>query len=157
MLHEFPYDFSVGSVHFVNHIAYDNAEFSKRLLWDTISADQIYQDYYQEMALLIQSGLFHGLAHPDTIKMFHIQPAYDLTPTYHRIAALLVEHNMYTENNVGCYYRYHHEDLGLSDAFLAILLAHHVRLLIASDAHFPNHVGMYSKEAAIRIQKSVED
>ena len=156
MLREFPYDFAVGSVHFVNHIAYDNAVFSKRLLWDQKSANQIYHDYYQEMERLIKSGLFQGLAHPDTIKMFHILPAYDLTPTYHHMAELLNEHNMYTENNVGCYYRYHHEDLGLSDVFLSILQAHHVRLLTASDAHLPEHVGLYIKDAENRIQKNAK-
>ncbi len=156
MLHEFPYDFAVGSIHFVNHIAYDNAGFSKRLLWDQRSADQIYQEYYHQMEQLIKSDLFQGLAHPDTIKMFHILPDYDLNPTYHRIAKLLSEHNMYTENNVGCYYRYHHEDLGLSDEFLTILLAYHVRLLTASDAHFPKYVGLYINDAVKRIQKNAE-
>lgn len=58
---------------------------------------------------------------------------------------------MKAENNVGCYYRYNHPDMGLSDELLEILKKNHVELITASDAHKPSDVGSYIKEAMQRI------
>ena len=57
------------------------------------------------------------------------------------MAELLNTHRMKAENNTGCYYRYHHKDMGLSDTLLQILKAHKVQMITASDAHIPAHVG----------------
>ena len=48
---------------------------------------------------------------------------------------------MKAENNTGCYYRYHHSDMGLSDELLNILKKYHVSMITASDAHKPSDVG----------------
>ena len=69
-------------------------------------------------------------------------PDYDLVPTYHKLAKLLNEHHVKAENNTGCYYRYHHKDIGLSDELLNIFKEHGVKMITASDAHQPSHVGM---------------
>ena len=98
-------------------------------------------DYYELIFSLVKSDLFTQLAHPDTIKMFNYYPTYDLTPTYHQLADLLVEHNLKAENNTGCYYRYNHKDMGLSEELLKILKEHGVSMITASDAHQPDHVG----------------
>ncbi len=37
---------------------------------------------------LIQSNLFDQVGHPDVIKLYSIDPGYDLHPTYHHIAHL---------------------------------------------------------------------
>ena len=67
------------------------------------------------------------------------------------MATLLKQHHMKAENNVGCYYRYGHPDLGLSDELLHILKENQVELIYASDAHQPEDVGNYIKEAMERI------
>ena len=100
--------------------------------------------FYEEKVLvfdLVKSDLFTQLAHPDTIKMFNYYPKYDLTETYHQLAKLLIEHNVIAENNTGCHYRYNHRDIGLSDELLKIFKEHNVKLIVASDAHHPEHVG----------------
>ena len=48
---------------------------------------------------------------------------------------------MKAENNVGCYYRYHTLDIGLSDQLLQTFKKHHVQMITASDAHHPEDVG----------------
>ena len=126
--------------------------FSKELLWDKYDVNHIYRRYYELIFQLIESDLFTQLAHPDTIKLFEIYPTYDLKPTYTQLAQLLNEHHMKAENNVGCYYRYHHPDMGLSDELLKILVENHVDIITASDAHQPHDVGSYIKEATLKIQ-----
>lgn len=51
------------------------------------------------MLALVNSGLFTGLAHPDSIKCFHFFPAGDLTPKYRLLADALNRHHMYAEQS----------------------------------------------------------
>ncbi len=58
------WDFITGSVHYIDGWGFDHqAEF-----WKGIDVNRAYRRYYQIMLNLIQSGLFTGLAHPDSIK-----------------------------------------------------------------------------------------
>ena len=134
------YDFLVGAVHSIDGVLYD-MPFSKKLLWEKNDVDDIYRRYYELVFDLVKSDLFTQLAHPDTIKLFNYYPSYDLKPTYHELAELLKEHHMKAENNTGCYYRYHHADMGLSDEMLTIFREHGVEMITASDAHKPADVG----------------
>lgn len=132
--------------------------FSKELLWDKYDVNHIYKRYYELVFQLVESDLFTQLAHPDTIKLFNIYPTYDLLPTYEKLAQLLNQHHMKAENNVGCYYRYNHQDLGLSDELLKVFKKAHVQLITTSDAHQPSDVGSYIKEAVQRIESiSLDD
>lgn len=146
VLDTFNFDFVVGSVHSIANLAYDLTGISEKTLWDVNETDWIYDQYFDAMKSLIKSKLFDGMAHPDTIKMFHRYPTYDCKDKWEEIADLLNEHHMYTENNVGCHYRYAHEDIGLNDEVLKIFKTKHVKLLTASDAHIPLHVGMHIQE-----------
>lgn len=134
------YDFIVGAIHSIDGKLYD-MNFSKEILWNKYDVDDIYKRYYELVFDLVKSDLFTQLAHPDTIKMFNYYPKYDLTETYHQLAKLLIEHNVIAENNTGCHYRYNHRDIGLSDELLKIFKEHNVKLIAASDAHYPEHVG----------------
>lgn len=145
ILKDTSFDFVVGAIHSIDDILYDMS-FSREYLWDVFDADHIYQRYYELVFQLVQSGLFTQLAHPDTIKMFNYYPSYDLKETYIELAILLNKHNMKAENNTGCYYRYHHKDMGLSDELLAVLKKYGVNMITCSDAHYPSDVGNCIKE-----------
>lgn len=155
ILSQYPYDFLVGSVHSIDGILYD-MPFSKQLLWDVQNADAIYQRYYALVEQSMKSGLFTQIGHPDTIKLFDIHPSYDQIPTYLHLAKLAVKHHLKMENNTGCHYRYHTNDIGLSDAFIQVLVQEGAMIITASDAHLPDHVGNYIKEAQQRI-KTIQD
>ena len=144
------YDFLTGAVHSVNSILYDMS-FSRKLLWDVYSADEIYQWYYSEAIRCVESGLFDRLAHPDTIKLFSIYPQKDMTEMYQKLAEALRKHEVMGECNTGCHFRYGHPDIGLSDELLEIFKENDVRIITASDAHHPEDVGNYIKEACERI------
>ena len=139
------WDFLVGAVHAIDYYVYDSA-WSVSELWEKFPVDDIYKRYYETVFKLVQSDIFSQLAHPDTIKMFNYYPSYDLKPTYIKLAKLLNEHNMKVENNTGCYYRYHHKDMGLSDELLKILKDNKCQLITVSDAHYPKDVGSYIKD-----------
>lgn len=146
LLSEFDYDFVVGSIHFIDNMAYDLKGISEPTLWDAYDVDWIWKRYFELMEALIKSDLFDGTAHPDTLKMFNHMPTFDTTANWNKIADLLNKHHMYTENNVGCHYRYNHPDMGLNDKVLQIFKNHHVKLYCATDAHNPKYVGIHLDE-----------
>ena len=141
----YDWDFLVGAVHSIDYIVYDSA-WSLDELWHKYPVNDIYRKYYVTVLDLVKSDLFTQLAHPDTIKMFNYYPTYDLTDTYNTLAEELNKHHMKVENNVGCYYRCHHKDMGLSDELLGIFKKHNCDLITVSDAHYPKDVGNYIKE-----------
>lgn len=141
-LNQYPYDFVVGSIHSIDGLLYDMKDFSKEILWNRFDVDQIYKRYYEIMEDMIKSDLFTQIGHPDQLKLFHYEPSYDLVPTYERIACLAKEHHVAMEHNTGIHYRYQHEDIGTNPVFLNVLKAYGVSIMTASDAHYPEHVGM---------------
>ena len=145
LLQKYNYDFVVGAIHSIDGILYDMG-FSKQLLWDVYDTNKIYERYYKLVFDLVESNLFTQLAHPDTIKLFNYYPTYDLKETYTELTTLLNKHNMKAENNTGCFYRYKHKDMGLSDDLLTIFKQNNVAMICASDAHKPEDVGSYIKE-----------
>lgn len=145
LLSIYNWDFLIGSVHSVYYVAYDS-KWSLDELWNKYKVDDIYKEYYDTVFALVKSNLFTQLGHPDTIKMFNLYPSYDLTSTYNELAKLLNEHHMKVENNVGCYYRYHHKDKGLSNELLTIFKNSGCDLITVSDAHWPKDVGNYIKD-----------
>lgn len=153
LLAQYPYDFLIGSIHSVDGLLYDMNSFSREILWDKFDTDVIYRRYYEIMEDMICSDLFTQIGHPDQLKLFHYEPSYNLKPTYDHLAKLAKEHDIYMESNTGIYYRYHHEDLGTNAAFMESLLRHDVKIMTASDAHQPQHVGMYIKELCARLEK----
>ncbi len=150
------YDFLIGAIHSVDNILYDMS-FSEELLWTKRNVDDIYRSYYEELIKCVDSQIFTQLAHPDTLKLFNYYPTYDLGPTYHQLCECLKKNKLKAECNVGCYYRYNHKDLGLSDELLKCFISENVELITASDAHKPEDVGNYIKDATIRINKLKEE
>lgn len=151
ILSQYPYDFVIGSIHSIDARLYDMKAFSHDLLWDRFDVNEIYKRYYEILADMIESDLFTQIGHPDQLKLFGHVPSYDLVPTYEYIAKLAKVHDVYMEHNTGIHYRYGHEDQGTNEVFLNILKKHGVKLITASDAHVPKHVGMLAKEASEAI------
>lgn len=145
LLAAYPYDFIIGSIHSIDGLLYD-MPFSKEILWEKQSTASIYRRYYEIMEDMIASDLFTQIGHPDQLKLFGYEPGYDLTATYERIAEAAFVHNVFMENNTGIHYRYHHPDIGTNSQFLSILKKHGVKIMTASDAHVPEHVGMLIRE-----------
>ena len=141
ILQNYNFDFLIGSVHSVDGYLYDMDAFSKELLWNKRNSSDIYKSYYDSIEKLIKSNLFDQVGHPDVIKMYSIDPGYDLHPTYHKIAKLAKEYNIKMEDNTKAHYSYHHPDIGLNDDFRNILKENNVQIVTASDAHYPSDVG----------------
>ena len=130
-------DFCTGSIHFIGNFAFDH----KNITWDGVDVDDAYNRFFDMSVKLAQSGVFTGLAHPDSIKVAGYSPSFPLTAHYERLAAALAESGMYAEQNSGVSRRSSAE-CGMNREFVEILKKHGVRILTASDAHYPDDVGL---------------
>jgi len=78
LLKPYPFDYIIGSVHFINEFAIDlNAD-----TWEGISREertQIWQAYWRHIAAAAQSGYFDFIGHFDLPKKFKFYPDVDLT------------------------------------------------------------------------------
>lgn len=138
VLDSYPFDFATGSVHWVDGFGFDH----KKELWNTIDVDKTYIRYYEIMQKLIESDLFTGVAHPDSIKAFGHKLSYDLADTYSKLADLLCKHHMYAEQSGGLHLNYSSDcELGMNATMLKIFADKGVKILTASDAHSPQNVG----------------
>ncbi|MCK9536442.1 MAG: histidinol-phosphatase HisJ family protein [Bacilli bacterium] len=136
ILNQYDFDFLIGSVHFIDGFGFDLSQEN----WEGKDINHLYRRYYEINISLIKSGLFTSLGHPDAIKLFEKYPDYSLTETYYRIARLLGEYNMETENNSGLI-RYGFPYPGLNQEFLDILKKMKVKINRASDAHKIEDIG----------------
>lgn len=141
-------DFLLGSIHFVDSFAFDH----KAEHWAGADVDRVYRRYFEDSVSLAESGIFDGIGHPDTIKLFGHKPSYPLTECYERLAQALAGNGMYADQNSGAFRRCPDTaSLGMEDELLRILKKHQVQIVTSSDAHRPEDVGYKIRELEARI------
>lgn len=131
-----PLDFVVGSIHFIGNFAFDHTS----ELWDGVDVDCAYRQFFGDSVRLAESGLFDGLAHPDSLKLFGHTPSFAPDEWYERLASVLAKTGMYAEQNSGISRRTSAE-AGMAPALFAAMKRHGVQIRTASDAHCPEDVG----------------
>ena len=131
-------DFLVGSVHFIDGFAFDHtAE-----LWAGVDVDKAYERYFESSVSLAESGVFDGIAHPDSIGLFGFKPSFPLEAYYEKLAAAVSKSGMYVEENGGTHRRFPKTaPFGMNGSLLRAMKRHGVRIVTASDAHTPEDVG----------------
>lgn len=130
-------DFLAGSIHFINTFAFDH----KPELWEDADVDATYRSFFEWSIQLASSGVFDGLAHPDSIKLFGHCPSFSLESYYERLAVALAQSGMYAEQNSGISRRCSAR-AGMEPPLLQAMLRSGIRIQTASDAHRPGDVGL---------------
>lgn len=68
MLSPRPFEYVIGSVHFIGENSMDTEEYT---VWDDRGdPDEIWRRYFETLAHAVRSGLFDILAHPDLVKVW---------------------------------------------------------------------------------------
>ena len=107
--------------------------------------------YYELMYDLAESGLFSGLAHPNSLQCFDAYPINNYESDYVRIARALHKHNMYIEESSGLTINYGDIKLGMNKSMMKVMLQNGVKIHTASDAHVPENTGKFIVEMSSRI------
>lgn len=134
-------DFLAGSVHFIDAFAFDH----KPELWEGVNVNEAYRRFFERSIQLASCGVFNGLAHPDSIKLFGHRPSFSLEPYEERLADVLAQNGMYAEQNSGISRR-SGARAGMEPTLLRAMLRKGVGIRTASDAHRPGDVGLGLRE-----------
>lgn len=147
LLERRPFDYVVGSVHFVGNQAVDMEPFS---VWDgEQDADEIWQRYFEMLAEAARSGLFDILAHPDLVKVWgRARPGPMRDPRFYYEPAIeaILESDIAVEISTAGL-RKPVEELYPAPEFAAELADAGVVFALSSDAHRPEQVGYAYSEA----------
>jgi histidinol-phosphatase (PHP family) len=144
LLEPYPWDYLLGSVHFVDGFAIDQ----EPGLVHKLPVGEAWRRYFTWLRNAARSGLFDVLAHPDLIKFFRMRPADDETQFLHTETADAIEAaGVCVEVSAAGL----HKPTGEIYPDRELLAACHERgvpITLASDAHEPAHVGRDLDRAA---------
>ncbi|WP_281539221.1 histidinol-phosphatase [Selenomonas noxia] len=145
ILRAYPFDYIIGSVHFLRGWAYDTAAIKAE--WDNHPLTDIYEWYAQEAEKLAAAGLYDALGHPFNIRLYRYFPDFDVTPYLARVARAMKAADMIVDLNTGTYYRYPIEEFSPYPDFMRMANACGLPIITTSDAHKPEDCACYNEEA----------
>jgi histidinol-phosphatase (PHP family) len=137
-----PWDYVIGSVHFVGDEAVDHPDWD---VWATRSADpeKVWRRYFEMLGEAARSGLFDILAHPDLVKVWgsdRPRPEGDLRRFYELAIEGIAEGGVAVEVSTAGLRKPVGERYP-APPFLAMCLEAGCPVALSSDAHLPEHVG----------------
>ena len=142
LLESRPFDYVVGSVHFIGDAALDAEEFS---VWRTAGAepDRVWKRYFEMLAEAVRSGLFDILAHPDLVKVWGSGapvPGRDLRFYYEPAVEAIAETGIAVEVSTAGL-RKPVGEIYPASAFAEMCVDAGAAFALSSDAHLPEQVG----------------
>lgn len=152
LLDKHPWDYIIGSVHFVDGWGFDNPQTAA--LFEQLDLKELYDRFFHTVESAIRSKLFDVVAHLDNLKVFgyKVDDISFNTAYYKRIANALVETDIATEVNAGLYYRYPVKEMCPGPTMLKVLIEHGVQFTVSSDSHFPDDVGKYVQQNTLALK-----
>lgn len=138
IIEDYPYDYVIGSVHFIKEWGFDNPD--ERDHWDEENVNSVYQDYYELLRQSAKSGIFDIMAHVDLVKKFGHLPTEDLTDEIRATAKILKDSGVAIEINTSGL-RKPVQEIYPALSTLKIYNEANVPLVFGSDAHDPKDVG----------------
>ncbi|MEX1219489.1 MAG: histidinol-phosphatase HisJ family protein [Solirubrobacterales bacterium] len=136
-----PFDFVIGSVHFIGDRSLDTEEFT---IWDERSdPDEIWRRYFETLAAAARCGLFDVLAHPDLIKVWGRagrRPSRDPRFYYEPAIEAIAESGVAVEVSTAGLRKAVGEIYPAGD-FMEMCVEAGAAFALSSDAHEPGQIG----------------
>jgi histidinol-phosphatase (PHP family) len=153
LLEGHPWDYVVGSIHFLGEGALD---YDKYDVWTRAdSADKVWRTYFEWLAEAATCGLYDVLAHPDLVKHWGAerpQPEKDRRYYYDIAMGAIADSGIAVELStaglrkpVGALYP--------SEAFLEMVVDAGNPIVLSSDAHTPDVVGYGYDRALAQLER----
>lgn len=147
ILSKYEWDYLIVSIHFIKGWGFDfdilKHKFKEGNLVD------IWKDYTDEIEAVAKSGFYDILGHPFNLRLFNdIPEKSEVDSLLEKTAKILKEGNMAVDINTGTYYRYPIKEITPYPDFMEYVKKYNLPVILSSDAHQPEHVGMQIKEAA---------
>jgi len=137
ILNRYPWDYILGSVHFIGDWGMDDGRYLSE--YDAWDIDELYEHYFSLVMRAAESGHFDTMAHLDLVKKFGHRARKDLADLYGRVARRLAAADVAIEVNTAGLRKpvgelYPHLDL------LTACRKAGVPATLGSDAHAPDEV-----------------
>jgi histidinol-phosphatase (PHP family) len=145
ILEAYPYDFVIGSVHFIDNWAFDDPDDFVR--WKDKDIDRVYRDYYALLRGSAKSGLFDIIGHCDLVKKFGHRAKTDMHSEVEATAKVFKETGVTVEINTSGL-RKPVKEIYPSLECLKIYNKAGVPITFSSDSHEPGDVGRDYDKAA---------
>lgn len=146
LLSKYEWDYIIVSIHFIKGWGFDFSALKHH--FNDRPLREVWIDYAKEIEIVAKTGIYDILGHPFNLRIFeNIPEKQDVEDILENIAALLKEKNIVADINTGTYYRYPIKEITPYPDFMEKLRKYDIPIIISSDAHYPEHVGMYLKEA----------
>ena len=151
ILERYPWDYVLGSVHFVGEWGFDDERYLDQ--FDDWDLDELYARYFQLLIAAAETGLFDSMAHPDLVKKFDHRPsaAFDLAGTYARVADTFRRAGVCVEVNTAGL-RKPCAEIYPSLELLRACQRAGVPATLGSDAHQPDHVGLFFEQGVAHLR-----
>ncbi|MBO8128602.1 MAG: histidinol-phosphatase HisJ family protein [Peptococcaceae bacterium] len=151
IIEEYPFDYVLGSIHYIDGWGFDNPDFISG--YEGKDPDEVYRCYFDLLQRAASSGLFDILAHPDLIKKFNYRSRTDLRPLYQETARVIARAGTCIEINTAGL-RKPVQEIYPSLEFLTICRSHGIPVTVGSDAHSPEEVGADFGRAAALVREA---
>lgn len=153
LLSKRPFEFVIGSVHFLGDRSLDTDEYS---VWDDRSdPDEIWRRYFETVAQAARSGLFDVLAHPDLVKVWgraRQLPSRDKRFYYEPAVEAIAETGTTVEVSTAGL-RKAVGEIYPAPAFMEMCVEAGVNFALSSDAHEPDQIG-FGYDVALEFLES---
>lgn len=137
LLEPYPWDYLLGSVHWLDGLAVDQ----EPGLWGALSVEDVWRRYFAALGELAQSGCVDVLAHPDLAKIFGRRPAPEVVGELQEAAAAAAAEGGLAVEVSTAGLRKPVGELYPDPGLLQACRAKEVPATLASDAHVPALVG----------------
>lgn len=151
MIDGYPYDYIIGSVHFIDDWAFDDP--ATREYWEKYDVNEVFRKYYALLRQSAKTGFFQIIGHCDLPKKFGARPSMDMTDEIKATAKVFKDTGVAVEINTAGIRKPCAEMYPAPDC-LKIYREAGVPLTFGSDAHTSENVGSHFDKAA-DLAKSV--
>lgn len=134
----YPYDFVIGSVHFIKSWAFDDPREQDK--WKNADVDQVYRRYYDLLQQAARSRVYDIMGHVDLVKKFGHRSSQDLHVLVDDTARVFRSSGVAIEINTSGL-RKPVKEIYPEISVLRIYRKHGVPIVFGSDAHAPGDVG----------------
>jgi histidinol-phosphatase (PHP family) len=149
-IQRYPFDFVIGSVHFIGDWDFSNPVFLHR--FEEFGVDSAWISYYRLLTEAASTGLYDIIGHFDVIKKFKRFPSADIAEHVHTALQAIKENDLVLDVNTGGK-RGLVREIYPSPDILQLAREMDIPVILGSDAHAPGEVASFFPECLTTLRQ----
>jgi len=147
-----PYDYIIGSVHFIDGWGFDHPDFKDE--FENRDIDEVYEAYFELVTKAVKAGLFDVVGHIDLVKIWGHRPKKNSTAYYiGNVLDCIKNSGTVIEINTSGLRKPVAEVYPSLDV-LEMMLTMDIPITLGSDAHHPDQLGDNIRQVVLLAKKT---